>query len=146
MNHSVQTLALMKKANKLARLAQRKNDPKSYKRGQGALPRALLEHDSVLQSELTSIPGINRAILKDTVRKATRNGYVTIDIKGEKSYVVALTGEGRELAERREKSQDAIPVFRAGKIQSANGFVASYHRAAEGAHDRDLPKTGTKMD
>lgn len=107
MNDSSKTLAQMKKAGKLVRLAQRKNGPKSYKRGQGALLRVLLENDGAEQSELTSILGVNRAVLKDTVRKAARNGYVTIQDKGEKAYAVALTDEGRAIAEKHEKAQDA---------------------------------------
>ena len=107
MNKSSKTLAQMKKAGKLVRLAQRKNGPKSYKRGQGALLRVLLENDGAAQRELTTILGVNRAVLKDTVRKAARNGYVTIDTKDKKSYTVTLTDEGRALAKKHEKAQDA---------------------------------------
>ena len=46
MNDYSKTLVKMKKAGKLVRLAQRKNGPKSYKRGQGALMRVLLESDA----------------------------------------------------------------------------------------------------
>ena len=107
MNKSSKTLVKMKKAGKLVRLAQRKNGPKSYKRGQGALLRVLLDADGATQRELTSVLGVNRAVLKDTVRKAARNGYVTIKTEGEKSYTVHLTDEGRALAEKREAAQDA---------------------------------------
>ena len=40
MNQASQTLAQLKKASKLVRLAFHKNGPKSYKRGQGALLNA----------------------------------------------------------------------------------------------------------
>ena len=107
MNDSAKTLAKMKKADKLVRLAQRKNGPKSYKRGQGALLRVLLENDGATQRELVSKLGMNRAALKDIARKAARNGYVTIEKNGErKLYAVKLTAEGRELAEKREAAQD----------------------------------------
>ena len=43
MNESTKTLAQLKKASKLVRLAFRKNGPKSFKRGQGALLNALVE-------------------------------------------------------------------------------------------------------
>ena len=108
MNDALNTLVKMKKATKLARLAQRKNGPKSYKRGQGALLRVLLEKDGATQRELVSAMGMNRAALKDIVRKSARNGYVTIEEAGEKKlYVVKLTDEGRALAEKREAAQEA---------------------------------------
>ena len=110
MNKSAKTLAQMKKATKLVRLAQHKNGPKSYKRGQGALLRALLDSDgTATQRELTAILGVNRKMLKDIVRKAQRNDYVTIeDAEGKKTYAVKLTNEGREVAEKHEKAQDKI--------------------------------------
>ncbi|MBQ9042084.1 MAG: transcriptional regulator [Eggerthellaceae bacterium] len=107
MNDSAKTLAKMKKAGKLVRLSQRKNGPKSYKRGQGALLRVLLENDGATQRELVSKLGMNRAALKDIVRKANRNGYVTIEKAGEKKlYAVKLTDDGRKLAKKHEEAQD----------------------------------------
>ena len=108
MNDALKTLVKMKKAAKLVRLAQRKNGPKSYKRGQGALLRVLLEKDGATQREFVSTLGMNRSALKDIVRKAARNGYVTIEEAGEKKlYAVKLTDEGRALAEKREAAQEA---------------------------------------
>ena len=107
MNDSAKTLAKMKKAGKLVRLAQRKNGPKSYKRGQGALLRVLMENDGATQRELVAKLGLSRAALKDVVHKANRNGYVTIGKADEKKlYTVSLTDEGRKLAEKREVAQD----------------------------------------
>ena len=108
MNESAKTLAKMKKANKLMRLAQHKNGPKSYKRGQGALLRALLENDgSTTQRELVVALGVNRKMLKDIVRKAQRNEYVVIEnAEGKKTYTVTLTDEGRKVAEKHEAAQD----------------------------------------
>lgn len=107
MNDCTKTLAKMKKAGKLVRLAQRKNGPKSYKRGQGALLRTLLQNDGATQRELCVALGLNRGALKDVVRKAQRNGLVTIeDAEGKKTYAVKLTAEGRELAEKHEAAQD----------------------------------------
>ena len=79
MNESTKTLAQLKKASKLVRLAFRKNGPKSFKRGQGALLNALVENDGITQRELVCILGLNRGDLKDIVKKAARNGYVTIE-------------------------------------------------------------------
>ena len=106
MNDHSKTLAKMKKAGKLVRLAQRKNGPKSYKRGQGALLRILLENDGATQRELVSAMGMNRGALKDIVRKAERNGFVTIETTGKKTYSVKLTEEGKKLAEKHEAAQD----------------------------------------
>ena len=107
MNDYSKTLRKMKKAGKLVRLAQRKNGPKSYKRGQGALLRTLIENDGATQVELVSVLGMNRASLKDIVRKAERNGYVTIEKTDKKKvYGVKLTDEGRKIAEKHEAAQD----------------------------------------
>ena len=102
MNEAAKSLAQLKKANKLVRLAFHKNGPKSYKRGQGALLRALLENDGATQRELVKTLGINRSNLKDVVKKAQRNEYVTIESVDEpRTYAVKLTDLGRELAEKR---------------------------------------------
>ena len=106
MNKHSKTLVKMKKAGKLVRLAQRKNGPKSYKRGQGAVLRVLLEADGANQRDLVCALGVSRGALKDIVRKAKRNGYVTIEDAGKKLYKVYLTDEGRKLAEKREAAQD----------------------------------------
>ena len=106
MNDYTKTLMKMKKTGKLVRLAQRKNGPKSYKRGQGALLRTLLKMDGATQRELCVALGLNRGALKDIVRKAKRNDYVEIDKKGDRTYTVTLTAEGRKLAEKHEAAQD----------------------------------------
>ncbi|MBO4352839.1 MAG: winged helix-turn-helix transcriptional regulator [Eggerthellaceae bacterium] len=110
MNDYAKTLAKMKKAGKLIRLHQHQNGPKSYKRGQGALLRALLEADgTATQRELTATLGVNRKMLKDIVRKAQRNDYVIIeDAEGKKTYAVKLTDEGRKVAEKHEAAQDRL--------------------------------------
>ena len=107
MNEAAKSLAQLKKANKLVRLAFHKNGPKSYKRGQGALLRALLENDGAPQRELVKTLGMNRSNLKDVVKKAQRNEYVTIEKVDEpRTYAVKLTDLGRELAEKRVAAND----------------------------------------
>ena len=110
MNDYAKTLAKMKKTSKLIRLNQRQNGPKSYKRGQGALLRALLEADgTATQRDLTVALGVNRKMLKDIVRKAQRNDFVTIEeAEGKKTYAVKLTDEGRKVAEKHEAAQDKL--------------------------------------
>lgn len=107
MNEATATLAQLKKASKLTRLAFRKNGPKSYKRGQGALMNALLVNDGATQRELVKILGWDRSALKDTVKKAERNGYVTIgDHEDKHTYTVSLTDEGKKIAEKRVAAND----------------------------------------
>lgn len=107
MNEATATLAQLKKASKLTRLAFRKNGPKSYKRGQGALMNALLANDGATQRELVKILGWDRSALKDTVKKAERNGYVTIgDHEDKHTYTVSLTDEGKKIAEKRVAAND----------------------------------------
>lgn len=107
MNQASQTLAQLKKASKLVRLAFHKNGPKSYKRGQGALLNALVDNDGTTQRELVKILGLNRSELKDIVKKAERNGYVTIgDHEDKHTYTVSLTDEGKKIAEKRVAAND----------------------------------------
>lgn len=107
MNESAKTLAQLKKAGKLTRLAFHKNGPKSFKRGQGALLNALLEQDGITQRELVQVLGLSRSELKDIVKKAERNGYVTFeDVDEKRTYAVKLTDEGREVAEKRVVAND----------------------------------------
>ena len=107
MNEATATLAQLKKASKLTRLAFRKNGPKSYKRGQGALMNALLANDGATQRELVKILGWDRSALKDTVKKAERNGYVTIgDHEDKHTYTVSLTDEGKKIAAKRVAAND----------------------------------------
>lgn len=107
MNKAAKSLAQLKKANKLVRLAFHKNGPKSYKRGQGALLKALLENDGATQRELTKVLGMNRRNLKDVVKKASRNEYVTIEnVEQPRTYAVKLTDLGRKVAEKRSVAND----------------------------------------
>lgn len=107
MNEATATLAQLKKASKLTRLAFRKMGPKSYKRGQGALMNALLANDGATQRELVKILGWDRSALKDTVKKAERNGYATIgDHEDKHTYTVSLTDEGKKIAEKRVAAND----------------------------------------
>ena len=107
MTEATQTLAQVKKTSKLTRLAFHKNGPKSFRRGQGALLNALLENDGATQRELVHILGFDRGELKGVVKKAERNGYVTIeDAEGVRTYAVKLTEDGRAVAEKRVAAND----------------------------------------
>ena len=107
MSKQTQAIAQLKKASKLAMRAYRKNGPKSYKKGQGALLKILHQHDGKMTSrELVDALSYDRKALKDIVRKAQRNGYVTIEDSDEKkTYIVVITETGSELAEKRCETQ-----------------------------------------
>lgn len=63
--------------------------------------------DGATQRDLTKTLGMNRSNLKDIVKKAGRNGYVTIEsIDQPRTYAVKLTDLGRELAEKRVAAND----------------------------------------
>ena len=129
MNEATATLAQLKKASKLTRLAFRKNGPKSYKRGQGALMNALLENDGATQRELVKILGWDRAALKDTVKKAERNGYVTIGDHADKhTYTVSLTDVGKQIAEKRvaandKTAEDILSCLSAEEVAQLNAIT-----------------------
>ncbi len=109
MTEATKTLAQLKKSSKLTRLTFHKNGPKSYHRGQGALLNALLEHDGETQRELVKVLGVDRGELKGVVKKAERNGYVTIgDAEAARTYTVNLTDVGREVAEKRVVANDKV--------------------------------------
>ena len=78
MNDYSKTLRKMKKAGKLVRLAQRKNGPKSYKRGQGALLRTLIENDGATQVELVSVLGRTRREQRYAPRCPRTGEYVAL--------------------------------------------------------------------
>ena len=129
MNQASQTLAQLKKASKLVRLAFHKNGPKSYKRGQGALLNALVDNDGTTQRELVKILGLNRSELKDIVKKAERNGYITIEeAEGERTYAVKLTDEGKKIAEKRvaaneETAEDILGCLSDEEVAQLNAIT-----------------------
>ena len=137
MNEATATLAQLKKASKLTRLAFRKNGPKSYKRGQGALMNALLANDGATQRELVKILGWDRSALKDTVKKAERNGYVTIgDHEDKHTYTVSLTEEGKKIAEKRVAANDktAEEILECLSARGGDRPDERHHREADPGH------------
>lgn len=116
MTSAVKTLAQLKKASKLTNRAFHKNGPKSYKKGQGALLKVLHKKGVATTAELVETLSYDRRELKDIVRKAERNGYVTVeDAEGKRGYAVKLTEAGEELAEKRcaVQSQTADDILSA---------------------------------
>ena len=129
MIEAMKTLAQLKKASKLTRLAFHKNGPKSFKRGQGALLKFLLEDDGATQRELVKKLGVDRRELKGIVKKAERNGYITIEeAEGERTYAVKLTDEGKKIAEKRvaaneETAEDILGCLSDEEVAQLNAIT-----------------------
>lgn len=142
MTSAVKTLAQLKKASKLSNRAYRKNGPKSYKNGQGALLKVLHKKGVATTRELVETLSFDRRELKDVVRKAERNGYVTIEGTDEKrGYTVKLTEEGEKLAEKRcaaqaQTADDILSCLTDEEIAQLNALTEKIILSAkdQGAH------------
>ena len=133
MTEAMKTLAQLKKASKLTRLAFHKNGPKSFKRGQGALLKFLLKDDGATQRELVKKLGVDRRELKGIVKKAERNGYITIEeAEGERTYAVKLTDEGKKIAEKRVAANEETAEDILGCLSERRGSrpAQCYYRKA----------------
>ena len=144
MTEAMKTLAQLKKASKLTRLAFHKNGPKSFKRGQGALLKFLLEDDGATQRDLVKKLGVDRRELKGIVKKAERNGYITIEeAAGERTYAVKLTDEGKKIAKKRvaaneETAEDILGCLSDEEVAQLNAIteklVVSIKKKGRKAH------------
>ncbi|MDE8701672.1 MarR family winged helix-turn-helix transcriptional regulator [Adlercreutzia equolifaciens] len=110
MTKATKTLKQLRKAAKLTNRAFRKEGPKSYKKGQGALLKVLhCSGGEMVSTELVDKLGYDRRYLKDVVRKAVRGGYATLeDVPGERAYLVRITPEGDAVAEKRCAAQSEV--------------------------------------
>lgn len=106
----IETVAKMKKATDLTKLAFRKNGPKSFKAGVGALVIALSKAGgSMTQRELTEVLGMGRKGVKTIVKKAMKSDLVVIENTDEKKvYNVVLTDEGKKVAAKRIAADEAV--------------------------------------
>lgn len=104
------TVAKLKKTSDLTNLAFHKNGPKSFKNGVGALLIALHKADGALtQRELVDILGMGRKGVKTIVKKAMRKELVVIgDHEDKKTYTVALTDDGKAVAQKRIDADKAV--------------------------------------
>ena len=73
--------------------------------------------------------GVDRRELKGIVKKAERNGYVTIeDAEGERTYSVKLTAEGKKVAEKRaaaheETAEDILGCLTEEEVAQLNAIT-----------------------
>lgn len=145
MSIQTKTLAQLRKAGKLTNRAFRKNGPKSYKKGQGALIKVLHKHEgSATSRELVDILSFDRSELKSVVKKAVRNGYVVMgDSDVPHTYTVTLTELGEEIAEKRcaaneEVAEKLLAGFSEEEIAQLNALTEKLILAAksQGAHGK----------
>ena len=109
MTQATRAIAQLKKAGNLVNRTFHKNGPKSYKGGQGALLKVLhqTEGKKAERDVLVDTLSFDRRELKNVVRKAERNGFVTIE-GSESGYCVTLTEAGVDLAEKRCAAQTKV--------------------------------------
>ncbi|MCI8366018.1 MAG: MarR family transcriptional regulator [Eggerthellaceae bacterium] len=103
------TLTHLEAAAKQAKRAYHKHGPKSYRKGQGALLKVLhKEGGTATRDQLIERLGFSRRELKDAVRKAERNGYITLQSIEGQGYTATITPEGDTLAEKRCAAQAKV--------------------------------------
>ena len=130
MSQSIKTLKQLKKCATLTNRTFHKNGPKSFKKGQGALLKVLHRAGGEMtSSELIDRLSFNRKQLKEIVRKAEKAGYVTIgDASEKRTYLVKLTSEGEELAEKRcaaqsETADAIVSVLSEEELEQLNSLT-----------------------
>lgn len=145
MSQATKTLKQLRKATALTNRAMHKNGPKSYKMGVGALIKVLHKNNGELSSrELVEALSYDRRKLKEIVRKAERNGFVTIEAaEAKKTYTVKLTDEGDKLAEKRCAAQekaasDILAPFSGEELEQLNALTEKLILSAkeQGAHGK----------
>lgn len=132
------TLTHLDAAAKAANRAYHKNGPKSYRKGQGALLKVLHKSDgSATRDELIDRLGFNRRELKHVVRKAERNGFVSMDGLDKGGYKVVLSAEGDALAEKRcaaqsKAAKDILSCLSADEVAQLDGLLVKIAESCGG--------------
>lgn len=157
MTQATHTIAQLQKAGALVNRTFHKNGPKSYKNGLGALIKVLhqQENGTATNRELIDILSFDRRELKNVVRKAERNGFVTFEKADEdNTYSVKITEEGAALAEKRCEAQtkvatDILSVLTEEEIAQLNIITeklilsckdAGAHGKRKGGHKKSCRK------
>lgn len=113
MSESSKTIAALKKAANYSKLAMRKDGPRSFKRGQGALIKVIYKvGDGTLgKDEAKKTLGWRGSDVRAVARKAADNGYLTI-AKPKDGFEMTLTDLGTEVIKKRlaaeDKAADAV--------------------------------------
>lgn len=108
MTESTKTIASLKKAANYTKLAMRKDGPRSFKRGQGALIKVIHkfgQNDSISKDEAKKVLGWRGCDVRDVAKKAADNGYLTID-NPKDGFQMTLTQMGAEVVQKRLQAED----------------------------------------
>lgn len=104
---STKALDQLKKAANYSKLAMHRNGPYSYKKGQGALLKVLYKFGdgSLKRKKLAKMLRWEPEEVKRVVKKAKKNGYVTVT-KAKDKLEVSLTAEGKAIMDKRFAAED----------------------------------------
>lgn len=136
------TLTHLDAAAKTVKRAYRKNGPKSYRKGQGALLKVLHKSGgTATRDELIDRLGFDRRELKHVVRKAERNGFVTMAGADGKGYQVAITSDGDTLAEKRcaaqaKAAKDILSCLTADEVAQLDALLVKIAGEGNGPKQR----------
>ena len=102
-----QAIASLKKAGNYMKLAMRKNGPRSFKRGQGALIKVIYKagEGTLSKDDAKKALGWRGRDVRFVAKKAADNGYLTID-KPKNGFQMTLTDLGREVIKKRLEAED----------------------------------------
>ena len=106
MSESTKAIASLKKAGNYMKLAMRKNGPRSFKRGQGALIKVIYKagKGTLSKDDAKKVLGWRGRDVRFVAKKAADNGYLTID-KPKNGFQMTLTDLGREVIKKRLEAE-----------------------------------------
>lgn len=106
MSESTKAIASLKKAGNYMKLAMRKNGPRSFKRGQGALIKVIYKagEGTLSKDDAKKVLGWRGRDVRFVAKKAADNGYLTID-KPKNGFQMTLTDLGREVIKKRLEAE-----------------------------------------
>lgn len=107
MSESTEAVSKLKKAANYAKLAMRKDGPRSFKRGQGALLKVIYKfgEGTLGKDEAKKVLGWRGGDVRAVAKKAADNGYLTIADPKE-GFTMALTPMGTEVVKKRLAAED----------------------------------------
>ena len=109
MSESTKAIASLKKAGNYMKLAMRKNGPRSFKRGQGALIKVIYKagEGTLSKDDAKKALGWRGRDVRFVAKKAADNGYLTID-KPKNGFLMTLTDLGCEVIKKRLEAEDKV--------------------------------------
>lgn len=107
MTESTKAIAGLKKASNYTKMAMRKQGPRSFKRGQGALIKVIYKtgEGTLCKDEAKKVLGWRGCDVRAVAKKAADNGYLTID-NPKDGFTMTLTDLGQEIIKKRLEAED----------------------------------------